>query len=489
MNNLYRFSLLLICFCISSATWASSAEVYFDQIKQDPQRLQLFLKQMPKGGDLHTHLGGAAYAENLIEYAQDENFCIEEDSFIVSIRANCLSRNKLHNIALRSDLRNQLINAWSVRDVILPAPTHFFATFDKFALLVEANYPEILAEIANRAAENQVFYLESLIMPDKYAAGFLGKKIKWNDNFKNMETQLVSLGINEQANASATQILVHKAAAEKRMQCGTKKAQPGCDVKIHFIYAVLRNQPPTEVFAQLLAAFKTASRIPANVVGINVTQAEDGFYASKDYKRHMEMIAFLKKRNPNVNITLHAGELTKKRTSPENLQSRIQDAINIAHAKRIGHGVSISEEHNADALLKQMAKNNILVEINLTSNKAVLGVEGKYHPLNLYLSYGVPVALATDNEGILRTDMTQEYVRAVTAHQLSYVQLKMIARNSITYSFLPGSSIWASSCAAMTLGADKPAKYCADFLENSEKAQMQWKLEKALRKFESSFLK
>jgi hypothetical protein len=82
---------------------------YFEQIKHDPQRLMLFLKKMPKGGDLHTHLDGATYAENLIEYGKNDDFCIEEDKMSVSLRANCLSRNKLANVSQRADLREQLI--------------------------------------------------------------------------------------------------------------------------------------------------------------------------------------------------------------------------------------------------------------------------------------------------------------------------------------------------------------------------------------------
>jgi adenosine deaminase len=49
----------------------------------------------------------------------------------------------------------------------------------------------------------------------------------------------------------------------------------------------------------------------------------------------------------------------------------------------------------------------------------------------------VPVALATDDEGVSRSNITQEYQRVVETYHLSYADLKKIARASIAYSFLP----------------------------------------------------
>ena len=37
---------------------------YFSSIHNDENRLRQFFAEMPKGGDLHNHLTGAAYAES-----------------------------------------------------------------------------------------------------------------------------------------------------------------------------------------------------------------------------------------------------------------------------------------------------------------------------------------------------------------------------------------------------------------------------------------
>src|SRR5271167_3066369 len=42
---------------------------YLDSIRKQPSMLLAFLHDMPKGGDLHNHLEGAVYAEDLIEFA------------------------------------------------------------------------------------------------------------------------------------------------------------------------------------------------------------------------------------------------------------------------------------------------------------------------------------------------------------------------------------------------------------------------------------
>lgn len=143
-----------------------------------------------------------------------------------------------------------------------------------------------------------------------------------------------------------------------------------------------------------------------------------------------------------------------------------------------------------------MAARNVMVEINLTSNDQILGVSGDDHPLPIYIKYGVPVAISSDDEGVARSDMTHEYLRAVEGYRLPYTELKRMTRQSIEHSFLPGESLWASTkegfraapaCAGDAVGGEKPSAGCAKFLAANERAREQWKLELAFRQFESKF--
>ena len=48
----------------------------------------------------------------------------------------------------------------------------------------------------------------------------------------------------------------------------------------------------------------------------------------------------------------------------------------------------------------------------------------------------MPVVLSTDDAGVARIDLTNEYFRAARDYGLSYRQLKAIAGNALRYSFL-----------------------------------------------------
>jgi len=123
-----------------------------------------------------------------------------------------------------------------------------------------------------------------------------------------------------------------------------------------------------------------------------------------------------------------------------------------------------------------------------------LGVKGNAHPLPIYLRYAVPVALATDDEGVSRSDMTHEYLRAVQTYDiLGYKELKRMSRMSLEHSFLAGSSLWASefrqvaACANDHAGAGKASNPCQRFLDANERAHAQWRLEDAFAEFEHKF--
>jgi adenosine deaminase len=113
----------------------------------------------------------------------------------------------------------------------------------------------------------------------------------------------------------------------------------------------------------------------------------------------------------------------------------------------------------------------------------------------MYLKFGVPVALATDDPGVSRGDITQEFERAAETYHLKYQDLKKFARASLEYSFLPGESLWknaaksqrAAACVTNNISVRKPSGGCAALLAASEKARQQWELEKALVEFESKF--
>jgi adenosine deaminase len=137
-----------------------------------------------------------------------------------------------------------------------------------------------------------------------------------------------------------------------------------------------------------------------------------------------------------VQVTLHAGELAPGLVRPEELRYHIREAVEVAGASRIGHGAAIAWEDSAHQLLQDMARRQVLVEIALGSNDVILGLRGRQHPLRLYMDYGVPVVLVTDDEAVLRSELTMEFLKGVEEHGLRYHELKQMAFNSIAFAFV-----------------------------------------------------
>src|SRR5262249_12566030 len=101
----------------------------------------------------------------------------------------------------------------------------------------------------------------------------------------------------------------------------------------------------------------------------------------------------------------------------------------------IGHGVALAFERDMEGLIAEMRARPVVVEVNLTSTDLILGVRGKDHPLPAYLAAGVPVVLSSDDAGISRIDLTNEYMRAARDYGPSHRIHKATPRNALTPPF------------------------------------------------------
>jgi adenosine deaminase len=207
----------------------------------------------------------------------------------------------------------------------------------------------------------------------------------------------------------------------------------------------------------------------------------------------MQMVDFVRSRRGGVRVTLHAGEMTPQILGaapgniPEALTYHIAESVRNGHAERIGHGTALRYEADRPALLRDMQTRGILAEICLTSEELIQELKAEQIPLEAYRQAGVPVSLNTDDEGIFRSDLSHEFLRAARDYHLSYAALKELARNSIEYSFLPGHSLFRGrnfkervpACA----GA---APDCRAYLDANPKAEAQAQLEEQFQQFESA---
>jgi adenosine deaminase len=282
------------------------------------------------------------------------------------------------------------------------------------------------------------------------------------------------------------------AEKDQLLKCGTAQADAGCSVTIRYVAQVSRNSALGQVFAQIVTGLALANDPQSKVVATNLVQGEDGLNSMQNFSLHMQMLKFLRPLYPRAKVTLHAGELAPGLVPPDGLRFHIRESVMIAGAQRIGHGVDIMHETDAHELLKEMARRNVMVEVCLSSNDLILGVSGSRHPLATYLEYGVPVALATDDEGVARSEISMEFLKAAEDQGLGYVQLKTMARNSLQFAFIAGESLWndtrkfapVAQCARDIGDMKLTSNTCKQFLAGNEKARLQWQLEQDLNAFE-----
>jgi hypothetical protein len=429
--------LVLGCGCAAN-TMVTAAR--FSALKaNDHTGLRAFLRAMPKGADLHVHLSGAVYAEDFIAWAARAGLCIRLADMTMDVGQPCDEERPPIANALRSQpLYDQIVNALSMRNYLATPRTpsghdQFFATFSKFGAITGRTANEMVIERLRHYASDNVQHTELMvsILPSEDRRALAATLGGERDFAKRLEI-LKANGLDEIVAREKRLIDITAGEIENELGCQSDKTKPGCGVSYRLIAQVSRNVDEREVFVQ--TAFAAALiEVQPLVAGLNFVGPEDYRIAREDYRTHMQMIGFLAKGIP---VALHAGELWGGLVPPGDLTFHIREAVEVAGARRIGHGVALAYERRSAQLLEEMRKRNIAVEINLTSNDVILGVRGTDHPLMAYRAAGVPLALSTDDPGVSRIDLSHEYVRAAREYPVGYRDLKRFARTSITHSFL-----------------------------------------------------
>ncbi|MDX2041849.1 MAG: adenosine deaminase [Acidobacteriota bacterium] len=502
-----------------SATAEAKTARYFDSIKTNPLEVYAFLREMPKGGDLHLHLSGTVYAESFIEWAATQpNICVDPVTFgLVTCDGSAnkppASRALTDGVLYRRMLYSMSMLNWDKSG--LSGHDQFFDAFAKFGSASDTpRFGDMVAEVTKRAISERVSYLEIMLTPDNGKSREAGRKLDWPNNdltkfpaaelmafLAKKREELLAGGIVQPISPGTTSAIQEtkknldelETRLRELLNCAdSSKASPACQLPIRYVYQVARLNAPREAFAQMVGAMEIMKAEP-RVVALNLVQPEDARSAMNNFSLQMKMLDYLHSvaDYKNGNVTLHAGELAPGLVPPEGLRFHIRDSVQQGHAKRIGHGVDVMYEDKPYDLLREMAAKRVLVEVCLTSNDGILGVRGKEHPLPLYLKFGVPVALATDDLGISRTEMTREYAKAVNDHGLDYLQLKRLARNSLEHAFIGGGSLWQDAnrflpvaVCQSALQSVTPSAACQSYLNANARAKLQLELEKSFAQFE-----
>ncbi len=123
-----------------------------------------------------------------------------------------------------------------------------------------------------------------------------------------------------------------------------------------------------------------------------------------------------------LGVTIHAGEF-----STANLES----ALRAPGVNRIGHGVHAATDQK---FIDLALESGVAIEVCLTANLILGGVELEGHPISRFIEAGIPISLNTDNPVHFQSNIGREYE---IAHRigLSEDTLRDLTRTAILHSF------------------------------------------------------
>ena len=426
-------------------------EQYFEKIRSDESLLRYFFQTMPKGGDLHHHYSGSVYAETYLRAIEEQDLWVKHESYeLLETEPSKMEKkhwsriSELKKKGTWSPVKLELIKSWSTKyynNYRLPSDRHFFASFRNFNIAKTKTYKKGLIEIKQRAKKENVSYIETMFNALKFSEKYdfephFNQSLSKLQKNKNPEIQNKLNDLYNRYRSQSNYLEIVKKHNKFIHGLHESLKIDDQDFMMRYQNYIVRENEPIHVFKHLLVCFASAN-LSDYIVGVNIVGPEDNDISIRDYWLHMQMFKFFHSRFPNVKSSIHAGELTLGIVLPEELTWHIESAVKDAEADRIGHGAAIIYENEANRTLKFMAENSIPIEINLSSNNFILGLSEDKHPIMLFENYKVPILICTDDAGVLRTDLTQQYViLAKDYKEISYPKIKEYVYNSIKFAFI-----------------------------------------------------
>lgn len=187
-------------------------------------------------------------------------------------------------------------------------------------------------------------------------------------------------------------------------------------VPVQVILCGMRNAPVGQINELISLYDKFRSR---GVCGIDLA-GDESRYACHEYTP-----VFTRAHEAGIPVTIHAGEAS----GPQS----VRDALDLFHARRIGHGIRSIEDAG---LVKRLADEKIGVEVCLTSNLQT-GNAASYqqHPFLQLKHAGVTVTVNTDDPTVSGIDLNHEWEKAIQEYNLTAAEQKKLLLNSVRVAF------------------------------------------------------
>ncbi|MBI5367533.1 MAG: adenosine deaminase [Planctomycetes bacterium] len=186
------------------------------------------------------------------------------------------------------------------------------------------------------------------------------------------------------------------------------------------ILCCYRGAPPASSTATVRLAAAARDR---GVVGIDLA-GDERRHSAAPHQRAFDLA-----RRLGVPATLHAGE-----SAPP---AGVRDALDLQHARRIGHGVHLEEDPDLAARVRDR---RVPLEMCMTSNLQTRVVRrAADHPFGRFLRAGFCVTLNADDPGVSGITLIDEWRRAARTFDLSLAELRTVALNGAEAAFAPAA--------------------------------------------------
>ena len=397
----------------------------FETIKREasPEQLYKFLYLMPKGGDIHHHLGGGFLPSMWYKIATDPKRNGGQ-RFFTRYRITTMKMHPLLN-----DPGESYIFQWqTINEKTYNSLGAEFKT--DFKLLSDLNDQQRLAwmssVVLDKKGEGRDEFFEytwsrlgDLLTSIHVVTELFVENMKLfaAEGVRYMEVQR---RIRDYENERGEIIPAEQSDAYWKWRLAQKDAKD-TGVAVRWQAVALRFDSDAE--QQIRDYYKHIDANRDEWVGINMAGREDD---NRGYPaRFKNVFDEMLRKYPGIGISIHAGEAEKP-------DSYIRDTLRLG-ATRIGHGINLLSDE--DTLLR-MRDSKFLVEINLISNELLEYVPNlDLHPFPIYLRQGIACCLNTDDRGMWDSNFTDEVFVAVQRFNLSWAEIQKTAYNSYEFSF------------------------------------------------------
>ncbi|KAH8554667.1 hypothetical protein BGW37DRAFT_480601 [Umbelopsis sp. PMI_123] len=200
-----------------------------------------------------------------------------------------------------------------------------------------------------------------------------------------------------------------------------KYADTDLKTKDHYVQAVLSvvNQPRDDIVVKLILSVDRRNTLEEamETVDLAIKYKNQGVVAvdlcGDVHAGSFDTLksAFLKAQEHGLKVTLHFCEV------PENLPEA--PSLLAISPDRLGHATLLD-----DACRSHIYQHRIPIEVCMTSNvlSKTVATYGDHHVKDLLLA-GQPFVICTDDKGVFRADLSDEYLRAAKAFAMTNKQL------------------------------------------------------------------